>query len=148
MPAPTRPPQLSTRLRLVVTRLARRLRQEAGAGVSPTQQAVLATIGREGPVTPGDLARLERVQPPTVTAAVKRLEEGGLVRRRPDLDDGRAIRLETTAAGTRLLEEFRSRKRAYLDRRLQSLTPEERATLAAATAILERLLAAAPEEAR
>ena len=131
---------LAPRLRLVVTRLARRLRQHADATVSPTQLAALATIDRQGSVTLGELAALEQVQPPTITAAVGRMEERGLVVRVPDRTDRRVARVEITAEGRRLLEQSRSRKTAYLERRLASLTADERATLDAAAAILERVL--------
>ncbi|MFN8034417.1 MAG: MarR family transcriptional regulator [Acidimicrobiia bacterium] len=130
----------AARLRLAVTRLARRLRQEAEAGVSPTGLAALATIERDGPITLGALARIERVQPPTVTAAVTRLEELGLVTRRPDPADRRVTHVTATTAGRRLLARSRSRKNAYLDRRLRALSPDDRATLQRAAVILERLL--------
>jgi DNA-binding MarR family transcriptional regulator len=111
---------LPARLRLVVTRLARQL--------------------RAGPVTLGELAALERVQPPSVTVVVTRLEEKGLVVRRQDPQDRRVVRVETTKDGRRLLARSRSRKDAELDRRLRLLSDEERATLASAAAILERLV--------
>lgn len=139
--APTRPGEhLAERLRLAVTRLARRLRQQSEPGASPTQLAVLATVARTGPITLGDLAAAERVQPPTITAAVARLETHGLVRREPDETDRRVVRVRVTTAGRRLLARNRSRKTAYLEQRLRSLGPDERATLDAATAILDRLL--------
>jgi DNA-binding MarR family transcriptional regulator len=142
-PAPTEAheaPALPSRLRLVVTRLARRLRQQGEASASPTQLAALATIEREGPLTLGELAAIERVRPPTITAAVGRLEEQGLARRRTDPRDRRVARVEITPHGRRLLEQSRSRKTAYLERRLAALDPAERATLEGAAAILERVL--------
>ena len=85
-PTTTEPvaPALPSRLRMVVTRLARRLRQQGEAAASPTQLAALATIERDGPLTLGALAAIERVRPPTITAAVGRLEEQRLVHRRTD----------------------------------------------------------------
>lgn len=141
--APTTPAgtDLAPRLRLAVTRLARRLRQQADLpGVSPTQISALATIERDGPLTLGELAALEGVQPPTVTNAVGRLEEQGLVRREVDPRDRRVHRVQVTAAGRRLLERSRSRKNAYLERRLRALGNEEREVLARATGLLEVLL--------
>lgn len=133
-------PALPARLRLAITRLARRLRQQAETAASPTQLAALATVERDGPLTLGELAAVERVQPPTITAAVGRLEQRGLVQRRPDRDDRRVARVEITPAGRRLLEQSRSRKTAYLERRLAALTPDERDALEGAAEILERLL--------
>jgi DNA-binding MarR family transcriptional regulator len=133
-------PHLPERLRLVVTRLARRLRQQAGASISPTQSAALATIDRRGPLTLGELAEIERVQPPTITAAVHRLEEQGLVERHQDRDDRRVARVQVTSAGRKLLAETRSRTSAYLERRVAELSSRDRATLAGAADILEQLL--------
>lgn len=144
----TTPPQqqpvpksaLPARLRLVVTRLARRLRQHGETSASPTQLAALATVERDGPLTLGALAAMERVQPPTITAAVGRLEQRGLVRRRTDPGDRRVARVEITPEGRRLLEQSRSRKTAYLERRLAALSADERAALQRAAEILERIL--------
>ena len=138
---------LPERLRLAVTRLARRLRQQSSVDSSPTQLSALSTIERLGPITLGDLAVAESVQPPTVTAAIGRLEGQGLVRRETDAEDRRVVRVVVTPAGRKLLARTRSRKTAYLARRLQALTPEERATLAEATEILDRLLEPEPGEA-
>jgi DNA-binding MarR family transcriptional regulator len=135
---------LAEHLRLSVTRLARRLRQQTGLDASPTQLAALATIERQGPITLGELAAAERVQPPTVTAAVGRLEQDGLVRRTPDRTDRRVVRVSATAAGKRLLARNRSRKTAFLSSRLESLDDHERATLEAATVLLDRLLEEEP----
>lgn len=130
---------LAGRLRLAVARLARRLRQQSGEGLTPSQWSALATIERAGPITIGDLARCERVQPPTATNAVNRLERERFVARTADPDDRRSIRVSVTPTGRRLLQRTRSRKDAYLDRRLRTLSDHERATLARAAEILERL---------
>ena len=136
---------LAPRLRLAVTRLSRRLRQEADLPqLSPTRMATLASIERSGPLTLGELAVLERVQPPTITAAVGRLEEQGLVLRTVDAHDRRVTRVAVTAAGRRLLEKSRTRKTAYLDRRLRALAPEQREILARAADLLETILAEDP----
>jgi DNA-binding MarR family transcriptional regulator len=136
----TAPPDLATRLRLAVTRTARRLRQEAGADLSPSQAAALACIDRHGPLTPSELATRERVQRPTVTRMIGRLEEDGLVARTADLSDRRSCLVAVTPAGHDLLERLRNRKDAYLARRLRELDPDERAALARAAEVLERLL--------
>lgn len=134
--------ELAARLRLVVTRLSRQLRQRAEIGISPTQMSALAAIERHGSMTLGELAAHERVQPPSITAVVSRLEDQGLVERRPDPGDRRVARVEVTRDGHKLVARSRSRKDAELDRRLGALTDDERATLADATAILERLVEA------
>jgi DNA-binding MarR family transcriptional regulator len=134
------PPDLATRLRLAVTRTARRLRQEGTVGFTASQGALLATIERHGPLTPSELAQRERVQRPTVTRMLARLEEDGIVQRAADPADGRSFLVSLTPAGLELLHEVRSRKDAYLARRLSELDDEERAALARAAEVLEHLL--------
>src|SRR4051812_28632997 len=109
---------LAANLRLAVTRTARRMRQEAGGGLSPTLSAALATIERHGPITPSELAARERVQRPTATKLVGKLEALGLVVRAADPLDGRSSLIATTEDGRALLRELRTRKDAFLARRL------------------------------
>ena len=137
--------QVASHLRLAVTRSARRLRQEAlGAEdareLSPTLSAALATIDVHGPLTPSELAERERVKRPTATRVVSSLEALGLITRTPDPTDGRGCRVATTAAGRTLLRRLRTRKNAYLARRLRELEPDEVETLERAAEILERML--------
>jgi DNA-binding MarR family transcriptional regulator len=135
-------PELAAQLRLAIVRMARRLRQEAGSGgeTSPTLTAALATVEREGPLTPSALAQHERIQRPTATRVIARLEASGLVTRTADPADRRVAHVGITPAGTALLRSIRSRKNQYLARRLQELEPRERRTLAEAARILEDLL--------
>src|SRR5207248_11562840 len=94
---------LAARLRLAITRLARRLRQQAEGEVTPSQLSALSSVERLGPVTLGELAAVERVQPPSMTRIVAGLEEAGLVARKVDERDRRIARVPTTVAGQRLL---------------------------------------------
>ncbi|TMK74463.1 MAG: MarR family transcriptional regulator [Actinobacteria bacterium] len=132
--------ELAAHLRLVITRTARRLRQEAGTDLGPSQTAALATIERHGPLTPTELARMERIQRPTATRIVARLEEAGLVERVADPVDGRSFTVSANAEGRALMKKLRTRKNAYMARRLRGLDPDELATLDRAAAILEDLL--------
>src|SRR5690349_2587865 len=132
--------ELAVRLRHAVTRTARRLRQEAGTGLSPALTAALATVERLGPLTPSELAAAERVQRPTVTRIVARLAEEGLVSRADDPADGRACLVSVTDEGRALMAEIRERKDAYLARRLDELDPADLAALGRAADVLERLL--------
>jgi DNA-binding MarR family transcriptional regulator len=131
---------LAGHLRLVIARAARRLRQEAGADLSPALSAALATVERHGPLTPSELAVRERIQRPTVTRILARLEEAGLVTRTADPQDRRSSLVAATAAGRALMEESRTRKTAFLARRLEGLDPADRATLERAATILESIL--------
>src|SRR4051794_35533089 len=113
--------ELAARLRLAITRTARRLRQEAGVDLSPSLAASLATIERHGPLTPSELAHAERVQRPTATRIVARLEDAGLVERTADPLDGRSFVISATPEGGALMAKLRSRKNAFLARRLRGL---------------------------
>src|SRR3954470_5403458 len=90
---------LAVRLRLAITRTSRRLRQEAGTGLSPSLTAALATVDVHGPLTPSELAKRERVQRPTATRLVARLEELGVLQRAADPQDRRSSLLSVTPAG-------------------------------------------------
>ena len=120
--------------------MARRMRQEAGAELSPSQTAALATIERHGPLTPSELAQRERVQRPTVTRVLARLEEAGLVDRAADPQDRRSCLVSVSAEGRQLLETVRARKDAFLARRIDALEPADRDALERAAAIMERML--------
>jgi DNA-binding MarR family transcriptional regulator len=140
MATTSRAPQLASRLRLAVARTARRLRQEAGGGLSPTLSAALASIERHGPLTPSELADRERVKRPTATRLIRTLEESGYVTRTADVSDLRSSLIAITPEGRELMRTLRTRKDLYLAQRLRSLDDEERATLARAADLLERLL--------
>lgn len=130
----------AVRLRLAVTRLARRLRQESTTGHTPSQLSALAVIVTHGPLTLGALADHERVAPPSITKVVTKLEAEGLVLRRPDPTDGRVTHVAATKAGHALVAETRRRKTTWLAARLKQLPAEEQARLADALGVLEHLM--------
>ncbi|HEY0318135.1 MAG TPA: MarR family transcriptional regulator [Solirubrobacterales bacterium] len=132
----------AARLRLAIVRTARRLRQEAASeatGLTPTSTAALATIDRFGPLTPSELAEIERVKRPTVTRTLGCLEREGLVERTADPTDGRSSLVSVNAAGRERLRRLRRRKNAYLARRMRDLSADEVATLERASEILEQM---------
>jgi DNA-binding MarR family transcriptional regulator len=133
-------PHLASRLRLAVARTARRLRQEAGGGLSPTLTSALASIEHHGPLTPSELADRERVKRPTATRLIGTLEQQGLVVRASDPSDLRSSLISITREGRVLMRTVRTRKDVYLAQRLNRLSAEERETLDRAADLLERLL--------
>jgi DNA-binding MarR family transcriptional regulator len=132
--------ELAPRLRLAITRTARRLRQEAPSDLGPSQLASLATIERHGPLAPGELAQRERIKPPTATRILGHLERAGLVERVRDPADGRSSILSIAAEGRALLRRVRARKTAYLAQNLQQLDSDDLAALERAADVLERML--------
>lgn len=141
--ATTPAPELTeraARLRLAITRTARRMRQEAGSELGPSGVSALATIERAGPLTPSELAEHERIQRPTATRLLARLLEEGLVSRASDPTDGRSSIVTATSEGRALLKRLRRRKNAYLARRMRNLPDEDVVALERAAEILERVL--------
>src|ERR1700753_3758502 len=115
-------------LRNAVVRTSRRLRQEAAGetgGLTPTSTATLSSINRSGPLTPSELAEIERVKRPTMTRTLACLEREGLIERTPDPTDGRSSLVAANDAGRARIAVSRRRKNAYLARRLRKLDPDE-----------------------
>src|SRR5687768_8668679 len=116
------------------------MRQEAGTGLSPTLTAALASIERHGPLTPSELAEIERIKRPTATRTAASLEAEGLIVRTADPNDGRASLLTVSPPGRALLRKLRKRKNAYLSRRLRGLDATDVLVLERAAEVLERML--------
>jgi DNA-binding MarR family transcriptional regulator len=122
--------------------LLRGVREEdAQTGVGPAQLSALSVLVFGGPMRLTKLARVEQVRPPTMTKVVTGLEARGLVKRRADHEDARAVRLEATARGTKLLQEGRRRRVERLAATLATLDDDDLEVLARAAAIIERVSA-------
>jgi DNA-binding MarR family transcriptional regulator len=140
-----RAPGLAEDLRISIARLSRRLRalRVSGGGdagdLSITQFAALAAIERRGSMTPRELADHEKVQPPSMTRVIAFLEERRLVERSPHPTDGRQVVLSATDAGRAVLAQARRHKEAWLSRRLEELTADEREILRRAAPILDKI---------
>jgi len=131
--------------------MARRLRQEAAgeaSGLTPTSTSALASIDRFGPLTPSELAEIERVKRPTMTRTLGCLEREGLVERTRDPADGRSSLIAVNAAGRERLRRLRGRKNAYLARGMRELDPEDVRTLERAVEILDRIREGEPRPGR
>jgi DNA-binding MarR family transcriptional regulator len=127
-------------IRLAVMRLSRRLRnQRVNTAVTLTHLAALSTLKRHGPMSPGELAGHERVQPPSMTRVVVALEGMGLVTRTPHPTDGRQVVIELTPAAEDLLGAEARAREAWLTGQLEDLSPEERTVLHEAAVIMDKL---------
>ncbi len=129
-----------TRTRLAILRLARRLRQQALPGITPSQQSALAAIEVRGPLTLGALAAFENVRPPSITRIVAALETEGWVERTTDPDDRRVTSVQVSARGRKELRRIREERNAWLAERLAELDEDEHALLVAALPVLEKLI--------
>jgi len=135
--------ELADRLHSAAIHLLRRLRREDDAsGLPAPQLSALSVIVFGGPITLGALADAEQVRPPTITRLVDRLEAAGLVNRVPDPADRRIARVAATPKGVKLLHDGRRRRVASLAISLRELPAKERADLARAVPILEKVVRA------
>ena len=131
---------LTSRLRLATVRLNRRLRaQRASSSITLTQLSALFCLYKCGPLTPGELAAKEVVQPPSMTRVIAALEGFGYVSRRPHPSDGRQAIVEITEEGSAHIRADISAREAWLDKRLAELTGEERELLSRAAEIIDRM---------
>jgi DNA-binding MarR family transcriptional regulator len=133
--------RLASDLSLAVVRLARQLRfRRPDSPVSLSQLSALATLAKEGPMTPGALAVRERVRPPSMTRVIASLAELGFVDRCAHPDDGRQILVSVSRSGTDLIEVERRASREWLQQRLAEFTPEERRTLVSAADLMTTIV--------
>ncbi|MGB8404635.1 MAG: MarR family transcriptional regulator [Mycobacterium sp.] len=129
--------RLANDLSLAVMRLARQLRfRHPDSSVSLSQLSALATLAKDGPLTPGALAARERVRPPSMTRAIAPLVDLGLVVRYAHPNDRRQVLVSVSSEGSKLFEAQRSAGRKWLQRRLEMLLPEERQILLSATELM------------
>jgi DNA-binding MarR family transcriptional regulator len=132
--------QLAVALRDSMTRFNRRVRRARPVGdLTPGLLSALVSLDLAGALTPRELAEIERVQPPTMTRTVAKLEDRGLVGRTPHPTDGRQVILAATERGRAVLAEHRRARDAWLARRLAALAPEERDLLQRAADLLGRI---------
>ena len=138
-PAPDR--SVADRLHSAAIQLLRRLRRhDIAMGLTPARASALSIMVFGGRVTIGQLAQAEQVSAPTMTRLVVGMERDGLVRREGDPADGRVVWLDATPKGRRILHAGRARRVAALEDDLAALDENDRATLAAAVDILERVV--------
>jgi DNA-binding MarR family transcriptional regulator len=138
-PAPD-PAAVADRLHSAAIHLLRRVRKEdERSGVTPARLSALSVLVFGGPRRLTDLAEAEQVKPPTMTRIVAGLEADGLVRRRVVSGDARAVSLEATARGVRVMQEGRRRRVEHLATALKALSADELRVLAAAADVMERV---------
>jgi DNA-binding MarR family transcriptional regulator len=132
---------VADRLHSAAIHLLRRLRVEDEAlGISAPRLSALSVLVFAGPKRIGELARIEQVEPPTMTRLVDGLVRDGLAMRDADPDDARAVRVRATPTGARTLRRGRARRVETLERSLAALPPAELAALGEGVEVLERIL--------
>jgi DNA-binding MarR family transcriptional regulator len=132
--------ELAATLRPSLLRLTRIVRnQRVDMSVTLTQLSAMATLLKHGPMSAGELAAAERVQPPSMTKVLANLEERALIRRETHPADKRQAIVSITEAGTALLDDERRSRDAWLSQQLAKLTPDERALLRNVVPVLDKL---------
>jgi DNA-binding MarR family transcriptional regulator len=134
------PAQVALLIRESITKVNRRLRQTRPLGdMTIAQISAMLSLETAGAMTPRELAEAERVQPPTITRIIARLEERGLIQRTPHPTDGRQVILAPSPAGRQLLNEYQRVRDEWLAQRVSRLSAEERNVLHRAAEILTRI---------
>ena len=132
--------ETADRLHSAAIHLLRRLRvRDRESGVGPAQLSALSVLVFGGPRSLGELADAEQVRPPTMSRIVAGLEREGLVRRHAT-EDGRRVRLEASAKGTKILQEGRKRRVESLAQALSALSSEDREKLRELIGHLEKVI--------
>lgn len=127
-------------LRIGVLRLSRRLRhQRVDRSLSLAELSALGTLARCGDLTPGELARKEHVQPPSMTRIIALLQDRGLVRMAPHPDDRRQKVVTATEEAAAMLEAGRAQNNAWLAGLAAELDEDEWARLRDAAPVLHKL---------
>jgi DNA-binding MarR family transcriptional regulator len=143
MPSPASPfdpASVADALHSAAIHLLRYVRTEdERLGVSPARLSALSVLVFAGPMRLTDLARLEQVRPPTMTRLVASLEADGYVRRSAIEGDARAVRLEATSRGSKVMQEGRRRRVRRLAAKLSRVTRDDLHVLAKAAALMESL---------
>ena len=139
-PAAVEGADLGGQVRSAIGRLYRRFRSERPEGsLGDGALAVLTRLDKHGPQTLTELSEHDRVSPASMSQTVNRLTSAGYAVRARDPGDGRKVLFSATAEGDELARAARAQRNAWLDRRLQALSPEDRAVLARATDLLSAI---------
>ncbi len=133
-------PPLATRLRVTLLRTSRRLRNESAGTLPEGHLSVLSALFTQGALSPGELAEREHVRPPTMTRTLQHLDQEGYLVRVPHPTDGRQIVVSLSEAGVEYIRETRRRRDQWLQRRLASLTRDQRRILSQAEEILREVI--------
>lgn len=133
---------LALELRAVISKVKRRLREQAAVGdLTPSQLSVLLRLERDGPATASSLARAEGIRPQSIGPVVAALEAAGLVAGSPDPCDGRQTLLSLTDACRASMQQGRAARQDWLSRTIASrLSAREQQALAAIIPLLKRLI--------
>ena len=131
--------EVADRLHSAAIHLLRHARkQDVLSSQGPARLSALSVLVFAGPMTLGELARLEQIKAPTMSRIVAGLKRSGLARIDKDANDARRIRVSVTPKGERLLQLARQRRIQIVAETLAALDDAELGTLQRAAALIER----------
>lgn len=130
---------LANDLRIACQRVSRRVRYDTPSELAPHLAAVLAQLN-DRPRTPGELAEIERVAPPSMTRTLNCLVDRGLVAREDHPSDGRSKVLSLTEDGRETLARIRRARDDWMVHQLEGLTRAETDLLAEAARLLDKVV--------
>ena len=134
------PTEVASKLRVALMRMVRRLKRETDGEHSVSAIAALGSLNSRGPLTLSEWAEAEGVSRPSITVLASNLLDQKLIAKEADPRDGRVVRVHITHVGARVLERSRTRRNAYLAKRLAAISSEELRILDEAATILLRLV--------
>lgn len=102
---------------------------EAGVGLNFSQFLALKKLGEDGPMAPGELARILTYSPGAMTRLLDKLEQLGYLQRVPDPNDRRALRLELTPPGFEIHKRMIACGNAAAERAFGEISDRERQQL-------------------
>jgi DNA-binding MarR family transcriptional regulator len=138
--SPSTNAELASTIRLSILRVARRIRsQRVNTAVTLSQLSALATLKKCGPLSAGEVAAIEQVQPPSMTKILAALEAGGFIERSAHPEDRRQSIISVAEAGFALLAAETRKRDEWLAVRLAGLSEDDRRRLVEATDVLDRL---------
>jgi DNA-binding MarR family transcriptional regulator len=132
--------ELASAVRLSITRAARKLRaQRVDQSITLSQLSALATVSKYGPLSAGEVAAAEQMQPPSMTKILAALETAGLIDRAPHPEDRRQSVISISVQGEQLLEDEGRARDEWLAQRLAAISEVDRNRLVQAMDVLDRL---------
>lgn len=134
------PIEVASKLRVALMRMVRRLKRETDGRHSMSVIAALGSLNSRGPLTLSEWAEAEGVSRPSMTVLAGSLLNQNLIAKESDPSDGRLVRAHITQVGARVLEQSRTRRNAYLAKRLTALGSDELRILDEAASILLHLV--------
>ena len=135
--------QLASDLRIVITRLIKKLRvkSETGAMLSLTERSTLALLDQHGQLLPSEIASMEKITTQSMSQILSNLLKAGYISRKISVNDKRKSIISLSKAGRNTLYKVRNEREEWLNKALTEICNEkERNILRSAVGPLTKLV--------